>query len=110
MKRLAASFEVAGRDRGFTDIERRTAVLQSVRSYRETIRLFATQTNLDVWYARLDAAALQETLRSQGAGRQAKAMCTMETKARTKDSMKAFSRLTEISGGERRIVSDLPWW
>ncbi len=108
VKRLAASFEVAGRDRGFTDIERRSAVLESVRSYREAIRLFATQSNLDVWYARLDAAALQETLRSQGAGKQAKAMSAAEAKARTKDSMKAFSRLTEISGGERRIVSDPP--
>jgi uncharacterized protein (DUF2252 family) len=108
VKRLAASFEVAGRDRGFTSAERRRAVLAVVRAYREAIRGFATQTNLDVWYARLDAAALQEELRSQGAGRQAKAMTAMETKARTKDSMKAFSRLTEISAGERRIVSDPP--
>ena len=55
VKRLAASFEVAGRDRGFTDAERRTAVLEVVKAYREAMREFAAMRNLDLWYARIDA-------------------------------------------------------
>ena len=34
MKRLAASFEIAGRDRGFTPAERRAVVLAVVAEYR----------------------------------------------------------------------------
>jgi uncharacterized protein (DUF2252 family) len=108
VKRLAASFEVAARNRNFKDAERRDAVLESVRGYREAMRMFATKSNLEVWYARLDAAMVAEELRNQGAGKQAKAFGRAEAKARTKDSMKALSRLTEVVDGERRIVSDPP--
>src|SRR5437763_3186218 len=65
VKRLAASFEVAGRDRDFSDAERRTAVLTSVRAYREAMRSFASMRNLDVWYARLDLTQLVSELRAQ---------------------------------------------
>ena len=51
VKRLAASFEIAGRDRDFTDAERARAVLNVVRSYREWMRKLAEARNLDVWYA-----------------------------------------------------------
>jgi uncharacterized protein (DUF2252 family) len=109
VKRLAASFEIAGRNRGFTDAERRKAVVEVGRAYRESMRTFAGQTNLEVWYARLDSAGIEETLRSQNAGKQIKVLARVEAKARTKDSMKAFSRLTEVVDGERRIVSDSPF-
>ena len=58
VKRLAASFAIAGRDRGFTPKETRAAVLRTVRSYREAMREFAAMRNLDVWYARLDVESL----------------------------------------------------
>ena len=58
VKRLAASFEIAGRDRDFTPKETRAAVLSTVRDYREAMREFAAMGNLDVWYARLDVETL----------------------------------------------------
>ena len=57
VKRLATSFEVAGRDRGFSDAQRDTAVLGVVRAYREAMRGFAAMNNLEIWYSRLDAVA-----------------------------------------------------
>ena len=52
VKRLAASFEVAGRGRGFSRrSSAETAVLAAVRAYREAMRTFATMSILDVWYA-----------------------------------------------------------
>jgi uncharacterized protein (DUF2252 family) len=48
VKRLAASIEIGGRDRGFRPRQRRTAVLASVRGYREAMRGFAAMRNLDV--------------------------------------------------------------
>ena len=58
VKRLAASFAIAGRDRGFTPKESRAAGLRTVCSYREAMREFAGMRNLDVWYARLDVDGL----------------------------------------------------
>ena len=108
VKRLAASFEIAGRDRDFTDGERRAAVLSAVKSYRASMRKFAGASNLDVWYARLDVEAIERDLREQQAHRQASAVAKAASKARTKDSLKAFAKLTEMVDGEPRIVADPP--
>src|SRR5215468_1786434 len=62
VKRLAASFEIAGRDRDFTKAERETAVLTAVRSYRTWMRELADARNLDVWYAQLDVEMIQRNL------------------------------------------------
>ncbi len=53
VKRLAASFAIAGRENGFSGKERRAVVLDTVRSYREAMAAFAQMRNLDVWYAHL---------------------------------------------------------
>jgi uncharacterized protein (DUF2252 family) len=108
VKRLSASFEIAGRDRGFSDSERRAAVLQSVRAYREAMLQFAAMRNLDVWYARLDAEAVLAQLRAQHGKKQVKRASKAVAKARTKDSMRAFSKLTHVVDGKPQIVSDPP--
>jgi uncharacterized protein (DUF2252 family) len=108
VKRLAASFEIAGRDRDFTEAQRAKAVLNAVRSYREWMRTLAESRNLDVWYARLDVETIERNLRSQQAKRQAATVAKAAEKARTKDSMKAFAKLTQMVDGEPRIVSDPP--
>jgi uncharacterized protein (DUF2252 family) len=107
VKRLAASVEIAGRDRSFSDKERRKAVLASVRSYREAMSEFAAMDNLAVWYAQLDASTIQ-ALAARVGKKQAKTVDKTATKARTKDSMKAFSKLTTVVDGQPRIVADPP--
>ena len=62
VKRLAASFAVAGRDRDFKAAIRRSVVMAAVREYREAIARFAEMRNIDVWYQRLDVAGIQEQL------------------------------------------------
>jgi uncharacterized protein (DUF2252 family) len=108
VKRLAASFDIAARHRSFSDTERSTAVLAVTRSYREAMRAFATMRNLDVWYAHLEVGELEAQLRASKDSKQAKAVARSTAKARTKDSMKALSRLTTEVDGEPRIVSDPP--
>ena len=108
VKRLAASFEIAGRDRDFTDAQRTRAVLNLVRSYREWMRKLAEARNLDVWYARLDVETIERNLREQQAKHQAATVTKAAEKARTKDSLKAFAKLTQEVDGEPRIVSDPP--
>ena len=48
VKRLAVSLEIAGRGNGFKSKERRATVVTAVQSYRESMRAFAQQGNLDV--------------------------------------------------------------
>jgi uncharacterized protein (DUF2252 family) len=108
VKRLAASFEIAGRDRGFDDPSRQAAVLTAVRAYREAMLNFAGMSNLAVWYSKMDATEMVARLRSQKDKKQAKTMKRTVAKAQTKDSMKAFAKLTHEVDGERRIISDPP--
>ncbi len=108
VKRLATSFEIAGRDRRFTEAQRDTAVLGVVRAYREAMRQFAGMNNLELWYSRLDAVALEEQMRARNETKQAEKMKVTVEKAQTKDSMKAFSKLTREVDGEPRIISDPP--
>ena len=108
VKRLAASFEIAGRDRDFTDAQRSRAVLNAMRSYREWMRTLAESRNLDVWYARLDVETIERNLRARRAKHQVATVAKGAAKARTKDSMKAFAKLTQMVDGEPRIVSDPP--
>jgi uncharacterized protein (DUF2252 family) len=108
VKRLAASFAIAGRELSFSDSEGKTAVLTAVRSYRKAIRRFAAMGDLDVWYARLDAKAIDEELR-RGAPRQARrTLRRSEAKAYRHDRMGALGKLTHEVDGEPRIVSDPP--
>ena len=108
LKRLAASFEIAGRDRDFTKAVRTKAVLAAVGSYREWMRKLAEARNLDVWYARLDVETIERKLHDQEAKHQATVVAKAAEKARTKDSLKAFAKLTHLVDGEPRIVSDPP--
>ena len=54
VKRLVASFVVAGRANGFTAADARAAALNAARVYRERMAEFASQPVLDVWYSSLD--------------------------------------------------------
>jgi len=112
VKRLVASFAVAGRDRGFDEKQRAAINLEVGRSYRESIRTFSAMGNLPLWYSRIDVDELLVEIRRQAAAQGMKAiMARVEAtvaKGRTKDSMKAFSTLTTVVDGEPRITGDPP--
>jgi uncharacterized protein (DUF2252 family) len=108
VKRLAASLEIAARERGFAASERRSIVVSGVREYRQTIRRFAAMRDLDVWYARLDAVDAIERWRREANSKELKAFEKATAKARRKDNLRAFDRLTTEVDGEPRIISDPP--
>ncbi len=108
VKRLVASFAIAGRELGFSEKERRTVALDTVRSYREAMRTFAPMRNLELWYSYLP---VEQAFTQFAKGVDPKRLKKAEgdvAKARTKDSMHAFEKLTEVVDGERRIISDPP--
>jgi uncharacterized protein (DUF2252 family) len=108
VKRLAASLEVAGREREFDAKTRRRIVTRAVAKYREVMRTSAAMRNVDVWNLRIDVEPLIARLRA-GLDRKAQKRADRNiAKARAKDSLRALSRLTRVVGGEPRFISDPP--
>jgi uncharacterized protein (DUF2252 family) len=108
LKRLVASFAVAGRDLGFPRKERRRVNLAVTRAYREGMRELASMKTFDLWYSRVDADALFAQFQSAASANRRKLMEKNLAKTRAKDSLRAFTKLTTTVGGDPRIVSDPP--
>ena len=64
--------------------------------------------NLDLWYTRVDVEELFAELQRSVSGKERKRAERNLAKARSKDSLKAFAKLTEVVDGEPRIVADPP--
>jgi uncharacterized protein (DUF2252 family) len=108
VKRLSASLEIAGRNNGFTDAERRTVVLAGSRQYRTSMTQYAAMPNLQVWYSHLDIEAELQKVQSQLDRKRTKAVEKNIAKTRARDSVQAFAKLTDEAMGEPRIVSEPP--
>ena len=107
VKRLAASFAVAGLALGLKGGQRRSAVIDSAAAYREELRRLAAMRDIDVWYSRMDIEAVEQ-FRSQVSARTKKRFEKNLAKAESKDSLRALSKLTRAEGDTLRIVSDPP--
>jgi uncharacterized protein (DUF2252 family) len=113
VKRLAASFEIMGRDRGFRPADRRSIVMTAAREYRRRMRRSARLGTLAVWYDDLDVRSLVKLLDKEAAeephGKAARRR-TMHSlrQARTRDSAHVYAKRTTEVGGEPRIVADPP--
>jgi uncharacterized protein (DUF2252 family) len=108
VKRLAASFEIAARERSFAGADRAKAVLGVSRAYREAMRRFATIGDLAVWYVRLDGRALAAELEEAHDRKLAQTLQRRAVKAKQKDHIRALTKLTHEVEGEPRFVSDPP--
>src|SRR5262245_25743035 len=108
VKRLVASFAIAARSLGFEASAREQVALTVLRRYREAIQEFSVQGNLETWYARLDVESTIEKYRASFDKQRVKQLERNLEKARTKDSMKAFAKLTHVVDGHPRIKADPP--
>jgi uncharacterized protein (DUF2252 family) len=151
VKRMAASFEIAARNNGFSPADAQAATLGALGASREAMASFAQMGTMDIWYAHLDEEELRAGIRTLVAGtakqakgakkaekadKQAKAPKKAEkraaklekadreqekaakagqkraektlTKAHTRDSLQALSKLCEQVDGKYRIVSQPP--
>jgi uncharacterized protein (DUF2252 family) len=108
VKRLVASFAVAGRDRSFDEKQRQAINVGVVRSYRARMAELAGMGNLDLWYTRIDLEHILDRFAAEASQEQLKRFEKNVEKTRTKDSLKAFGKLTQIVDGESRIVADPP--
>jgi len=119
VKRMAASFAIAGRNNGFKKRETRAATLASVLAYREAMLEFAEMGTMDVWYARLSEQELKANIRIMARSmkdekqrnevkRGEREARKLSQRARTHDSLQALSKLAELVDGRYRIISQPP--
>ena len=108
VKRLVASFAVAGRDRGFDDKQREAVNLAVGRGLpRGDGRLRRHGQPRALVHARRRRGAVRASC-SSGEREGAQAGRAEPGQDALKDSLKAFAKLTEIVDGEPRIVGDPP--
>jgi uncharacterized protein (DUF2252 family) len=105
LKRLAASFVVAGRARGFSDGSNEMAVLALAFSYRKHLREYASMRVLDVWYSRLDDQTLIAAAPNVEAREYRK---RITAKARASVAEYLFPKITALKDGHSRIVDKPP--
>jgi len=108
VKRLAASFAVAGRDSGFPGKARRKMALAAAESYRTAMRGFAAQPFLDVWYAHMNIEEAIGEFRSEVKAKRLREFGKLMAKAHTRDSTQVLGKLTTVTDGQRRIISTPP--
>ncbi len=108
VKRFAVSLQVAGRGNGFTDAERRSAVLAGLREYRTAMMSFAGQGNLAMWYQQGPGRRLTADLAAPDRARMARDSGKVAARARSRDHLQALSRPTRVVDGEARFLSDPP--
>jgi uncharacterized protein (DUF2252 family) len=129
VKRLAASFAIAARNNGFAASDGRAITQTLVTAYRTAMGGFATDATLDVWYVSMsDKDMLRRFLRSARdasatAGKAGKDTRRAEAaklsdalnrgksqlkKARSRTSLQALPKLTEVVDGRPHILSQPP--
>jgi uncharacterized protein (DUF2252 family) len=108
VKRLAASMLIGARDNGFAARDQEQIVLETVAAYRNAMREFAAMPNLAVWYSHMDIESFVQQYRSQFKSAVVKRSEKAIAKARTRDSMSAFSKLTHRVNGTAEIVDQSP--
>ncbi|MFC9503487.1 DUF2252 domain-containing protein [Streptomyces sp. NPDC057002] len=108
VKRLAASFAIAGRANGFDTAEQNGAVETCVRAYRQRMREFAGMRTLDIWYAQDDADRMRELMAASMTKEARRRTAEATAKARTRTHLQAFAKLTGTTAEGRRITPDPP--
>jgi uncharacterized protein (DUF2252 family) len=104
VKRLAASIMVAARDAGRDSVAARRAVLEAVAAYRDWTERYAGMTHLDVWYARIEATDLMDSMRATEERRMRRSL----SRVAAKNHLTALAKLTREIDGRRQIIDDPP--
>jgi len=105
LKRIVASFVLAGRDNEFDDGDTHDMTRNAVVGYQNAMAKYTKMTTLDAWYAHLTLQQINDALPKK---KDRKAQAKHAAKSRSKGSMKALKKLAEKVDGTLRIKSDPP--
>ncbi|MFM7676004.1 MAG: DUF2252 domain-containing protein [Synechococcus sp.] len=105
LKRLVASFVVAGRDSKISDKDCEAAAIECARSYRKHQRRYSRRSPLEVWYNRLDV----ETIIAMAPdAKSRKFREQVAEKARERVIEHLYPKIVDRVGGRHRFVDQPP--
>ncbi|MEE2060305.1 DUF2252 domain-containing protein [Rhodococcus artemisiae] len=108
VKRLVASLAVAGLENGYSGKQVKRITRACAAEYRETMLIQAERGNLAVWYSHIEPTTELVELRNELDATMRKRTRKMLEKSKTRDSVQALSKLTEVVNGERKIIHNPP--
>jgi uncharacterized protein (DUF2252 family) len=106
VKRLAASVVLAARNLQIGDQQASQVVRGTVRAYRERMAELGVMGPLDVWYDRVDIAAVLTIARQEGAKDLKRQLRVAKIRQRT--SLRVLPKLTQQADGTLKIIDDPP--
>jgi uncharacterized protein (DUF2252 family) len=108
LKRLVASFAVAGRERAFSAKKRRAIEVAASQSYREAMQSFAGMGTLELWYTRLDVDEMLRRWGAEASTTDLRNFRRARKKAESKDGLRAMTKLTRVIDGRPQFVNEPP--
>lgn len=109
VKRLSASFVVAGRGNGFDASTTYAHAHEVAKSYKKWMLRSVQESTMDCWYARIDAEELLARFESRFDSSTAERTVKGLRKARHRNSVQAVSKLCVVDDdGHAQIRSDPP--
>ena len=106
LKRLAASFVIAGRSNGFDEVDCREAAWLAAQSYRQSIIQYVSMPVLQAWYEAMDMEQIIANMRDK----QMKRFYTKKLDSAKGQSAheKEFAKLAYTAGEAPRIIDQPP--
>ena len=104
VRRLATSFVIAARERGFALRDQRAIVRRLCETFRERIAEFSRMDTLDIWYYQFKATSMLAIADSMPERRKEQVVID---KARQQSSRSVMTHATELVNGKLRI-KDVP--
>ncbi|MGY1742968.1 MULTISPECIES: DUF2252 domain-containing protein [unclassified Blastococcus] len=108
VKRLVASLVIAARAKGMGRKQRRALATAAGASYRTAMAEFAGMRDIEVWHSHIDADELNAELAPQLEGKPRRRLARALEKARTRDTLQAFGKLTDVVDGRLQIRAEPP--
>ncbi|MBR8008550.1 DUF2252 domain-containing protein [Burkholderia vietnamiensis] len=105
VRRLAASFVIAARERGFAASDQRNIVRRLCETFRQRVTDFSKMDTLDVWYYQFEAPDMIDIADSSDERRKERAVID---KAKQRSSRSMMSHGTERVDGRLRIREARP--
>src|SRR5262249_1384296 len=106
MKRLAASFVIAGRNNKFSEKDAKNAALQCVTAYRQHINEFSQILPLNRWYASIDIQDLVDLIHNRVDKKRIQRRLAKETARNAVEH--DFPKLATVKAGKARITDNPP--
>ena len=105
VKRLAASLAIACEELGGDEQHQSEVVIDAAKEYQRSIRRFAQESRLDVWYASLDVESILVELRSFFTDAALRNVGDVISRAKSKESTQRFNEMITYSDDGPRIKS-----